>query len=44
MGKDTLYSSEKKKKNYPDDFLIQNICAPNIRAPTFIKETATKFQ
>jgi hypothetical protein len=36
MGKDTSYLL--KEKIYQEEVLILNICVPNARVPTFVKE------
>jgi hypothetical protein len=43
MWKDTSYTSE-EKKIYQEDISILNICVPNVRAPTFVKETLIKLK
>jgi hypothetical protein len=42
MRKNTSYSS--KEKTHQDNILILNICAPNRRIPTYIKETLLKLK
>jgi hypothetical protein len=41
MGKDTSFI---KEKNYPDEVSILNIYAPNVRAPTLLKDALLKLK